>query len=453
MKPRWKVALVVLVLMAVVGWVAVDRRGRREAATLWSRVFSPALHANEARQPKDWTEAPVAAGTSPGSLSVLTLNREQIDAIGVKWVPVKAQVEPIVLRLTGVTDYDPDTLTSVRSQFDCRVERVVAPLGSVVKKGDPLLELFSADLAEAKSNYEKSRNQWTRDKRVLDYKAPLAQTEALARKELIEIENDEAQSRLQMKLAKDKLLVYGLTEKEITDAEREDGVQKARMTLRARSDGIVIKRSVVPGNYYDSKDELMQIAPLDHLWVRGSVSELDADKVEVGQTIRVIFPYSDRIIDDEVEYIDKAIDPETRTAKFRASIPNPEKRFKAGMFVRVLLEIPAKPGRTKIPRPAMVSVDRLDFVFVRKPGAGGVERFDRRNILVSKETSDWVIVLEPSKDHLGLKPGEEVVTNGSLILEQMYEDRLTVEGELPRDRPLDDEAFGRPERPISVTVK
>ena len=145
----------------------------------------------------------------------------------------------------------------------------------------------------------------------------------------------------------------------------------------------------------------MQIAPLDHLWVRGSVSEFDADKVEVGQTIRVVFPYSDRTIDEEVEYIDKAIDPETRSAKFRATIQNPEKKFKAGMFVRVLLEIPPKPGRTIIPRGSMVSVDRLEFVFLKLPGSEG--RFQRRHIFVSKETSDWVIVAEPSREHLGLQ--------------------------------------------------
>ena len=253
-----------------------------------------------------------------------------------------------------------------------------------------------------------------------------------------------------MKLAKDKLLVYGLTEKEIEDAQNEDGVQKARMILRSRADGIVIKRTVVQGNYYESKAELMQIAPLDHLWVRGSVSELDADKVEVGQKIKVIFPYSDRTIDDEVEYIDKAIDPETRSAKFRASIPNPEKKFKAGMFVRVLLEIPPKPGRTVIPRGSMVSVDRLDFVFLKLPGAE--HRFERRHVFVDRETSDWVIVAAPSTEHAGLKPDEQVVTNGSLILEQMYEDQLTLEGETSKERPMDDEAFGKPEKPISITA-
>ena len=46
-----------------------------------------------------------------------------------------------------------------------------------------------------------------------------------------------------MKLAKDKLLVYGLTEQEINESQNEDGVQKARMTLRSRADGIVIKRT------------------------------------------------------------------------------------------------------------------------------------------------------------------------------------------------------------------
>ena len=97
---------------------------------------------------------------------------------------------------------------------------------------------------------------------------PARKSETIPRKEQIEIENDESKSRLQMKLAKDKLLVYGMNEKEIQESEHEDGVQKARMILRSRADGIVIKRTVVQGNYYDAKDELMEIAPLDHLLVR-----------------------------------------------------------------------------------------------------------------------------------------------------------------------------------------
>ena len=78
----------------------------------------------------------------------------------------------------------------------------------------------------------------------------------MPRKELIEVENDEAQSRLKMKLAKDKLLVYGLTDKEIENAKSEDGVQKAKMILRSRAAGVVVERTVVTGNYYTSADLL-----------------------------------------------------------------------------------------------------------------------------------------------------------------------------------------------------
>ena len=95
------------------------------------------------------------------------------------------------------------------------------------------------------------------------------------------------------------------------------------------------------------------------------------------------------------------------------------------MFVRMLLEIPPTAGRTVIPRTAMVSVDRFDYVFVKK--SGKTDRFRRKQIIVAKESNDEVVVGEPTKDHSGLRPGEGVVTSASLILEQMFEDLLADE--------------------------
>ena len=179
----------------------------------------------------------------------------------------------------------------------------------------------------------------------------------------------------------------------------------------------------------------MTIAPLDHLWVRGSVSELDADQVEVGQKLKVIFPFSNRTIDATVNYIDKAIDADSRSAKFRTTIRNPEGKLKAGMFVRMLLDVRPKSGSTLIPRSAMVSVDQYDYVFVKQKGT--TDRFERRQIVAEKENNDFVIVAAPSLGQPGLTPGEEVVTTGSLILAQMYEDRATIEGGLLASAPGD----------------
>jgi cobalt-zinc-cadmium efflux system membrane fusion protein len=416
MKMRWKPLLAITLIAAGVTGIALNgwTRGHVEGVL---KQLSQGSHNGESRPDKSWLRPLSTSSQTPWD-RMLSLSAEQITAIGLKTVVVKPQTEPTVLKLFGTTDYDPAKVTVVRTQFDSRVDQVLVDLGSTVKTGDPLLELFSTDLAEAKSNYEVATSQWIHDKEVLDYKTPLALKDNLPRKELIEVKNDEAQSRLKMKLAKDKLLVYGLTDKEIENSKKEDGAEKAKMILRSRADGVVVLRSVVRGNYYTSADLLMTIAPLDHLWVRGSVSELDAEKVKVSQKLTVIFPFSDRTIDSHVDYIDKAIDADSRSARFRTTITNPDGQLKAGMFVRMMLEIPPMAGRTLIPRVSMVSVDRFDYVFVKKEGKA--DQFERRQIFVAKESNDVVIVEAPSKDHPGLKPGEQVASIGSLILEQMF---------------------------------
>ena len=59
-----------------------------------------------------------------------------------------------------------------------------------------------------------------------------------------------------------------------------------------------------------------------------------------------------------------------------------------------------------------------------------MDQFERRQIFVSIEKNDLVIVAQPSQDHRGLTPGEEIVTTGSLILEQMFEDGVMADGAL-----------------------
>jgi membrane fusion protein, heavy metal efflux system len=220
-------------------------------------------------------------------------------------------------------------------------------IGEHVRKGDPLLGLLSIDLAVAKSSYEAGVSQWVHDKKVLDYKTPLAAANNISHKELIEVENDEAQSRLKMKLAKDKLLIYGLTEAEIETAKNQDGVQKARMSLRSSADGVVVNRDVVPGNYYTTQDTLLVIAARDALIIRASVDSRHAGKLEVGQRVTLRVPFVDRIIVSKVEAINWEAEPETGMVSIRTMIGNPDHRLKAGMLVRLGVDIGRKAQATK----------------------------------------------------------------------------------------------------------
>ena len=100
----------------------------------------------------------------------------------------------------------------------------------------------------------------------------------------------------------------------------------------------------------------------------------------------------------------------------------------------------------------MVSVDRVDYRF--RQGAGrDFKLFNDARILVAKENNDFVLVAKPGPGDPELKPGEQVVTTGSLILEQMYEDRLMVEGEFLSTQPELDERFAPRKTNVSISVK
>ena len=110
----------------------------------------------------------------------------------------------------------------------------------------------------------------------------------------------------------------------------------------------------------------MVIAPLDHLWVLVNVYELDQDKVRVGQTMEIQFPFLEQKIQGKVQYVANEVSKDTRAVQVRATIPNPDGRLKSDMLVKAILDIPPVPGQTVIPRLAMVAINGSEYVFVRK---------------------------------------------------------------------------------------
>ena len=377
-----------------------------------------------------------AAAAAPAHWDALVrVTGEDQSTIGFGTAKVEAQTQPMALELTGRTAYDDTTITKVRPRFDTRVERVFASIGVKVKKGDPLVELYSNDLAKAKTDFQTKYVQWQHNLNLYKVRQTLVQTGAISIQSWVDTQNEEQKSRLEFTIALDNLKVIYEVPKEEMDPllkgigekaeDRDFGsvTDKARMTLRAKTDGIVISREVVPGNYYESTDVLMEIAPLDHLWVWMNVFELDQNKVGVGQTVVIQFPYVHQEIVGKVDYVASEVSRATRAVRVRASIPNPDATLKSEMLVKAQLEIPPLPGQTVVPRLAMVSLSGNEYVFVKKPPAAGdgakaADKFERRRIEVAQENADHVVVTR------GVVPGEVVVTNGSLVLSQLYEDQL-----------------------------
>jgi len=153
----------------------------------------------------------------------------------------------------------PDQVTRIRPRLACVVEKVHVNVGQTVKKGDPLVDLFSTDLAAAKNDYLTREVQWKHDQWYLRTRSELHAKKAISEQLFVETQNNEEKSKLQFQIARERVKVLGLDDKAIGRVSKEDGGQKARLTLRSPVDGTVMEVGAETGNLYDTKSVLIVI--------------------------------------------------------------------------------------------------------------------------------------------------------------------------------------------------
>lgn len=428
-----------LIFLAVVGTaagVAYKVLGHEKFMSGVEFIKEQAVGATPVPQPPD---KKLEKPTGPWN-GLVEVDKVKQEAVGFKITPVLAQTLPISLELPGQTDYDQNSLNRIRPRFDnALVEQVFVSAGETVKKGQPLLLVRSAELGQAKTDCRTKYVQWDHDHKYLVDREPLAKENRITQIMWTDTKNEEKKSRLDYLVSREKLATYGMTNDQIDKLLEglSDDKQKAlaaddnteditHMIVISPIDGVVVDRDAVPGNFYDQANVMLTISPMDVLWVWGNVSESDLEKVHVGQKWDVMMQFTKEKFEGKVESIANSVDPETRTLRIRASIPNPGKLLRKGMLVRAYLQIPPHPGDTVIPRNALSVVNNEYYAFVEKGKDGDDSNlFERRKLEIEQENSDMVVVKK------GLTKGEMVVSNGSLILAQMYEDQSTIETGLP----------------------
>jgi cobalt-zinc-cadmium efflux system membrane fusion protein len=154
---------------------------------------------------------------------------------------------------------------------------------------------------------------------------------------------------------------------------------------------------------------LFTVSDPSKLWVLIDATEADMPRLTAGQPITArsrAFP--DATFTGQVEVVSGFLDPQTRTAKVRGWIDNSSGQLRAEMFVNVELPTPAQAQAT-VPARSVFLKGQRHFAYVEEaPG-----RFVRREVSIGREEGDRLLVSN------GLKPGELVVTDGCLLLEQL----------------------------------
>jgi cobalt-zinc-cadmium efflux system membrane fusion protein len=355
---------------------------------------------------------PAPAGSAPSAKTdetvEVTLTPEAIQRAGIKIAEVRSQAFTSGVTVPGTVTSNAYRDTKVNSLVGGIVRQAMVELGASVHRGAPLAVVFSAELADAQMKYISMLAMLEADHHKLERTKKLVALGSASRQELEEVTAAHAGHETEVAAARQRLLLLGLPSERIatlTDASQV----VSEVTVPSPADGLVISRTVNPGQVITSGQELFVITDLSTVWVIGDLYERDFPRVRVGSPATITIPSTpDRPLNGRVSYIDPRVDPATRTAKVRVETPNRGADLRLGMFVTVSFETGAGERMTVVPRAAVQTIGERSVVYVPVQGEEG--KFAERTVKLGAPVGDFVPVQE------GLKPGDRVVTDGSFFL-------------------------------------
>ncbi|MDT8444940.1 MAG: efflux RND transporter periplasmic adaptor subunit, partial [Desulfuromonadales bacterium] len=356
----------------------------------WAAPMDPTYIRDEpGKSPMGMDLVPVYEDEVSGG-SVITIDPVVQQNMGVRMSPVVRKDLSRTVSTVGLVAYEEPEQFSINSKIDGWVERLYAnETGQFVKKGSPLLEIYSPALVSAQEEFLLARNN----------KSSLAQSRfpSIA----------EGASRL-LEASRRRLKLWDISDRQIARLEKTGEVAK-NLTLYAPYDGIVTMKMVKEGQFIKSGMEMLILSDISKVWVYADIYEYELPWIKIGQKARITLPYvGSEPIESEVSYIYPFVEPKTRTVKARFDIDNPDFTLKPDMYVNVRLASQSVENALSVPVEAVLHSGEKQTVFV----ALGDGKFEPRRVKtgVQNDSGDIEIVQ-------GLLEGEEVVTSAQFMLD------------------------------------
>jgi len=313
--------------------------------------------------------------------------------VGVSTVEYKSLEREI--NAVGKIDYNETRQAHIAARFSGRVEKLFINFtGQKVKKGEPLLEIYSPDLVTTQQEYILALDNLEKMKG-----SPL--------KESMEI------AKNLMESTKNKLLLWGITEEQILNLETTKKVQTT-MTIFAPVGGTITKKEIVEGQYVSEGQDFFQIDDLSVVWMYADIYEYEISFVKLGQKVEVTTQaYPGEVFTGKINFIAPTLNPSTRTLSIRAEFHNPAEKLKPEMYVNAKIKV-ASGKSLVVPATAVLSTGKKEIVWVQvEPGV-----FQPKEVKTGVRAGDYYSVLE------GLKDGEKVVSKAGFLLDSESQMRL-----------------------------
>lgn len=274
----------------------------------------------------------------------------------------------------------------VTSKIAGRIERLyVRNEGEQIRKGAAVFDLYSEELASTQQDYLLALESQKR------YSG-----------------NDFSFSRI-AEAAKNKLMLWGLTEKQIIEIEKS-GEAKNVVTYYSKYSGFVTEMNVSEGDYVDEGSVVLSLADLSTVWVEAQLYVTDLGLLNQTQEALIDIPYfPGQLLKGKISFVNPGLEGSSKIILVRVEIKNPDGEYQPGMQAWITLK---GKGRNvmAVPTNALIQGAEGNTLWLRNIEGN----FESRMVSIGKSNKDYTEILS------GVKSGEIVVISGAYLLNSEF---------------------------------
>jgi Cu(I)/Ag(I) efflux system membrane fusion protein len=303
----------------------------------------------------------------------------KIQRTGVKSEPAALRPIRTVVRAPGAIQLDERRISVIAMRAETYLQSVAdVTTGTFVKKGQPLMQVYSPAVSSAAAEYvttltsrttagEPSYGRGSRQ-RLMNLDVPDAVISAIERTRVVPV----------------------------------------TVEWSAPRDGIVLERNAVQGMRAQPGDVLFRVADTSLVWALIDVAERDLGLLAVGQPVTVrarSFPSRD--FSGKIAVVYPQVNRETRTARVRVELSNPDLALLPDMYVDAEIEIGGSEPVLTVPDSSVLDTGSRQVVLVDK----GEGRFEPRDVTIGRRGGGLIEIRS------GLQDGDPVVVSANFLID------------------------------------
>ena len=319
---------------------------------------------------------------------------EKQQLIGVKTIALSLQPMETVIRTVGRVDYDERGLATINTRFEGWIEKLfVNVTGSVVKKGQPLAEIYSPELYATQLEFINALRMAGSEKTKTGTADTLQTMLAKDSQSIAEA-------------AKQRLQLWDISESQIKTIAKT-GKPNRTLSIESPVNGAVIQKNVVLGMRVMPGDKMFDIADLSTVWVVADLYESQMAQVGIGQKVSISFDnFPGKVIASTIDFVAPVLTGETRTVRVRCTIPNADGQLKPQMFAAMEIRIDLG-EKLAVPDDAVIDTGTRKIVYVDR----GEGLFEPREVLTGIKSGGLTELTQ------GVKVGEKVAIAANFLID------------------------------------